>query len=214
MHQPRPRVVTVLSSLAHGGAELGALRLLSATSSEFEHRVIALRAGGRLGPSFRAAGIDVVEVDLGRPPTWLLRAPRLARAITSFRPQLISVHMHRPILITTLVRLLAARRVPLVWNLHASLSELASAPPAGRLSFAACRLLAGSAQRIVYAGERSAADHHRRGYPSARAVVLPNGIDLTAFRPDAAAALRLRREWGFAPDDVVIGHIRARLGAA
>lgn len=203
----RPRVVTVLSSLAHGGAELGVLRLLSATGADFEHRVVALRAGGRLGPQFRAAGLDVVEVDLGGALAWPAHARELARAITGFRPQLITAHMHRPALITTIMQRLVARDVPLVWNIHASLSEQISLPASARLAIGACRLLAGATRRIVYVSQRSADDHHRRGYPRAKTVVLPNGIDLASFRPDDDASTRLRSEWGFSADDVVIGHV-------
>jgi glycosyltransferase involved in cell wall biosynthesis len=40
-----------------------------------------------------------------------------------------------------------------------------------------------------------------------RVEMLPNAVDVSAFRPDAAARAKVRREWGIDPDDRVIGSL-------
>jgi glycosyltransferase involved in cell wall biosynthesis len=50
----------------------------------------------------------------------------------------------------------------------------------------------------------------RRGMPPKRVVVIPNGIDTEAMRPDTRAGMELRKSVGLRPNDFVVGLI-ARL---
>lgn len=53
-------------------------------------------------------------------------------------------------------------------------------------------------------------DLERRGFE--RLVLWPRGVDSTLFRPDRPGRARVRNELGFAPEDIVIGHV-GRLAA-
>jgi glycosyltransferase involved in cell wall biosynthesis len=52
--------------------------------------------------------------------------------------------------------------------------------------------------------------HVEKGYPAERTILIPNGIDLERFRPDRAARLELRRQWGVGSDECLVGLV-ARL---
>jgi glycosyltransferase involved in cell wall biosynthesis len=61
------------------------------------------------------------------------------------------------------------------------------------------------ADLIVCNSESGKDFHAAKGYPATRMVVISNGIDSDRFRPDPIARGELRREWGFADDQVLIG---------
>jgi glycosyltransferase involved in cell wall biosynthesis len=44
-----------------------------------------------------------------------------------------------------------------------------------------------------------------RGYPDEKLVVIQNGFDTTQFRPNNEARFKIRREWGIADEQVLIG---------
>ncbi|HEY7598716.1 MAG TPA: glycosyltransferase [Candidatus Limnocylindrales bacterium] len=203
----RPRIVTIVPGLRYGGAEIGLLRLVRASAADFDHQVIALKRDGPLAADFLAAGAEVVELDLSS--LWLhpWRLATLVQTLRVARPAVLVAHMTRGALLAALVRPLVGRRIALVWVFHQSLDMRRRLARSARWSLAACRVLAGAAQRIVHVSERSRADHIAYGFPAGRSIVLGNGIDTEAFAADQAVRGRVRSEWGFGPDDIVIGHV-------
>ena len=67
------------------------------------------------------------------------------------------------------------------------------------------RRLARFADLIVANSWSGAAHHQDLGYPAAKMVVVPNGIDVARFRPDSAAGQRQRAAWGVPHDAPVVG---------
>jgi glycosyltransferase involved in cell wall biosynthesis len=72
--------------------------------------------------------------------------------------------------------------------------------------------LAARANLIVANARAVRADAVARGLPADRIVVVPNGVDTDAMRPDAASGSMLRRVWHISEDAFVIGCV-ARLDA-
>ncbi|MEW6267161.1 MAG: glycosyltransferase [Thermodesulfobacteriota bacterium] len=59
---------------------------------------------------------------------------------------------------------------------------------------------------LLIANSRFGLEHHRRlGYRPGRSLVIPNGVDTDLFRPDREAGRRLRREWGVAEEEQLVG---------
>jgi glycosyltransferase involved in cell wall biosynthesis len=63
---------------------------------------------------------------------------------------------------------------------------------------------------IICNSHAGRAFHQRQGYRSKRIVVIPNGVDVQQFCPNAGARREVREQWGIAPGEVVIGLV-ARL---
>ena len=59
--------------------------------------------------------------------------------------------------------------------------------------------------RIVCCAEATRAGHVRLGYSASKSVVIPNGFDLSQFKPDAGARLSVGQELGIPEDAVLIG---------
>jgi glycosyltransferase involved in cell wall biosynthesis len=203
----RARVATLITGLGRGGAEIAVLRLLTATSGEFEHMVISLRGGGDLGSEYRRAGIRVVELGLSG---WIASPRRLwalRRLMSDFEPDVVTAQMYHAALAGVVARRLAGRAAPLFWTIHHSLNSMGSESRSTRLALRACRALSSAPTTIVYVSERSAQQHVDRGFPAGKSAVIPNGYDLGLLRFDNEARRRLRGEWGFADDAIVVGHI-------
>jgi len=60
-------------------------------------------------------------------------------------------------------------------------------------------------QKIVCCSEVARLDHETMGYRADKMVVIPNGFDLAAFRPDPTARVAVRRELGLPEDALLIG---------
>ena len=59
--------------------------------------------------------------------------------------------------------------------------------------------------RIVCCSEQARSEYARRGFAAEKLVVIPNGFDTDAYRPDPAARVEVRSELGVGPDVPLIG---------
>jgi glycosyltransferase involved in cell wall biosynthesis len=198
---PTLSIVHVLSSFGVGGQERVALDL-AAGQIDRGHAVgvvsLAGEPDGALAAEFTAAGVAVHRV---------ARKPRLD-----------------PALVVKLARLVHALRADVV-HTHNPL-PLTYGAPAARLAGAACvhtkhgrnpgsqaeRWLRRGAARLVGAfvavSETTAAQARaQRDCPPARLSVIPNGIRLGRFRPDAAVRAAVRAELGIPGDAWVVGTV-------
>jgi len=76
----------------------------------------------------------------------------------------------------------------------------------GRMAAAARNRSVRTAVRTVVLGARMAERVQAFGAPEAAIALIPNFCDDTAIRPLAAADNPLREEWGFGPEDFVVGY--------
>lgn len=201
------RIVTLVNSLNAGGAEAALLELVAATRDRFEHAIVPLIGGGVLTPRFRALGVRVEEGRFARGSLSVGAFLALARKVRALHPDVLVGWMYHSAAFAAALRALLPRRTPLIWAIHHSLDGLAEQGRSTRMAIRSCRLLSGQASAIVFVSARSAGQHAAFGFPRDRSRVIPNGYDLRRFRPDASERRRLRAEWGFGDDDVVVGHV-------
>ena len=204
----RRKVLHIITGLSTGGAEMMLLKLLTHTDPQaFESRVISLTGDGRLAEPLRRAGIDVRSLGLRPALPNLLRLGRLTEWIREFLPDVVQTWMPH----ANLWGGWAARRAGaprLLWGLH--MSHLG--PEVNKRSLlwiiALCaRLSLRWPQGIVCCSEACRRAHARAGYDTDRMTVIPIGIDVDSFRPDAGARASLAGELGIGPDDLWVGHI-------
>ncbi|MCH9646998.1 MAG: glycosyltransferase [Deltaproteobacteria bacterium] len=184
------------------------LRLLThSANQEFRHRVLSLTAGGTLKPRFLDRGIEVQSLDWspGRPtPAGLWR---LARMVRSQPPDLLLGWMYHANLAASFCRRWACPGVPLVWNIRHTPDDLAREK---RLTAAVIRSgarFSKTVTAVVYNSRVSQRMHGALGYGGLRSEVLPNGIDLEAFRPAPEARQEFRRELGLPEDSFLLGRV-------
>jgi glycosyltransferase involved in cell wall biosynthesis len=200
------KIVHIINSFEYGGAEVMLGNLLArADRTRFEPLVVSLIDDLRLAGSIAAAGIPIRVLGM-RPGVADPRAlARLACWLRRERPHVVQTWMDHSNLIGGLAARLAARTV-LVWGVHHCRHVRGLTKGTTLLTVAACARLSRRLPRaIVCCSEGSRSEYERRGFVADKLVVISNGFDTTAFRPDREARIEVRRELGLGPDVPLVG---------
>lgn len=211
----RMRVLHVITGLNVGGAESWLYRLLAGLTpgcwgKRLEHRVVTLLPEGALAGPIRELGVPVESLGLSRGipalsgPSAVLR---LAGIMRRWRPDVVQTWLYHADLLGFAARsLLVGRRPSLSWGVRCAYMDFAKYGLGTRLTVRACAALSGRVRTVV-ANSQAGAEHHvsELGYAAGTMRVIENGVDLERFRPDASARAELRREWGAAEDEVLVG---------
>jgi glycosyltransferase involved in cell wall biosynthesis len=204
------RVMHVITGLSTGGAETMLLKLLSASSGSMEHVVVSLGDEGTIGPRIAALGVPVHCLGLQRNapnPIHALSILPLARRID---PQLIQGWMYHGNLMASIAALAlrksaSGKKPPVLWNIRQTVYDLRRERwLTARLIRLGGRLSARPAA-IIYNSQTSAGQHEELGYRAEKRVIIPNGFDCQALRPDEAARQEVRAELGVSDDVVLVG---------
>jgi glycosyltransferase involved in cell wall biosynthesis len=197
-----PTIVHLITGLETGGAERMLSRLVRRTD---RHRmrsvVVSITDAGHLGLSLAKAGIEVISLEMRRDKPDPYGLLRLARIVRGLHPDILQTWLYHADFFGLMVKRLA--NVPhLVWNLRCS--DMALSPAAAGVR----RLLSwysAMPDAVIVNSRAGLSFHERIGYRPRRWEYIPNGFDTVEFAPDAAARGRLRSEFGFPEDAIVIG---------
>jgi glycosyltransferase involved in cell wall biosynthesis len=208
-HVPRrPKITHVIGSLGVGGAERGLVNLVSRVDPALaEMKIVALIPGGALTEPLRQRGISIETLSMrpGFPDP--LAVLRLARHLRQDRPDVVVTWMYHANLIGGLAARLAGD-IPVVWNIrHTVLAADRSKRLTRWVARAGGLLSRRIPDRIVFVAHAAWAHHAALGYGRDKSLVIPNGFDLDAFRPDPAARDDVRRELGLAHSTTLVGLI-------
>lgn len=177
------KVLHVLCDLAGGGAERLVLDLCRRHGPEVEPEVMTVHEGGALEPLFVAAGVRVRSAGRRRGGPGGRALLRIAEAAREF--DLVHTHLWAGDLWGRLGGLLAGRTV--LRTEHNTAGE----PPWKRRVTRALEPATAVVVCVSRAAERAA-----RAEGARRTVVIPNGVDLTRFRPRGAHLGRATRVLG------------------
>jgi glycosyltransferase involved in cell wall biosynthesis len=202
----RIRVCHVITGLNAGGAEIMLERLLSATDhGRFDPVVVSLLPEGVVADRIRAGGVPVHSLGLRGVWDVPLGVVRLARLLWRLRADVVQGWMsHGNVMGGAAARL--AGGLPVAWGIHQVNIGGGSNTRVTRAAIWLGAVLSGRmARRIVYCADAARRAHVAVGYDTARSVVIPNGFDVDAFRPDPAARAAVRAELGIGPGTPVVG---------
>lgn len=199
----RRKILHVIAGLNSGGAEMTLYRLLPRLQADSV--VVSLTGIGAVGRKIQDLGVSVCSLDAarGRPdPRMLLR---LARVIRRYEPDLIQTWMYHADLVGGLAAKMA-RRTPVVWNVRHSTLDPAGTKRTTLWTARACAAVSSLLPYSIVCCSRSALQEHvKLGYDSGKMVMIPNGVDSSAFRPDPEARRSMRRSLDLDMDADVIG---------
>jgi glycosyltransferase involved in cell wall biosynthesis len=199
------KIAHVITGTGLGGAEVMLETVLRALRPGYASHVVSLGPLGPVGERMRAHGvaIDSVGMRAGVPdPRALLR---LARLLRSIGPDLVHTWMYHADLVGGLAaRIAGVRRV--AWAIHNSTLDPMVVKASTRAVVRACAALSARVpDRILCCSEDARRVHIGYGYPAERFEVIPNGLDVRRFAPDAEARHALRAELGVEPDAPLVG---------
>ena len=200
------RVMHIITGLALGGAETMLYRILCGMdTAQFENEVISLTDLGALTEKIRMARVPVRALGMKRSIPNPFPVVRLLRWIRASKPQVVQTWMHHANLIGGLAARLAGD-IPVVWGIHqADLDPQLNKVLTIWTARGCARMSRRLPQCVVFCSQAALLFDTKLGYAAQRMEVIPNGFDLSEFRPDSAARLSLRKELGIAEDALVIG---------
>lgn len=197
----------IITGLSDGGAE-AVLYRLCAQDAGGRHSVISLTDAGKYGPLLEEAlEVPVICLDMPRGRVTLSGLQRLWSALRTGKPDVVQTWMYHADLLGGVAARLAGRR-NVVWGIHNTTLEPGKSRRSTMAVARVCAWLSGVVpRRIVCCAERSVTVHADLGYDRRRMRVVPNGYDLTVFRPDATAGAAVRRELGVDDNEALVGFV-------
>lgn len=199
------RILHLIAGLSDGGAEAVLYRLCT-HDAEDRHVVVSMMGEGKYGPLLYAAGVEVHCLGMPRGRVTFRGLRRLWQILRTERPDVVQTWMYHADLVGGLVARLAG--VPVVWGIHNTTLEPGRSSRATIWVARACaRLSTRVPRRIVACAQAAVRVHAAMGYDAQRMVVVPNGYDLSRFRPNAEFRHLLRAEWGIGDGVPLLGMV-------
>lgn len=200
-------VTHIITGLTQGGAENVLYRLIQAQSDPSKHSVISLMDEGIFGARLRALDVEVRCMGLKRggipSPTVIWRLSRWLRQI---RPTVVQTWMYHADLLGGVAARLVG--IPVCWGIRQSnLSPDHNRYTTLQVARLNARLSRWLPSRIVSCSARAVQAHRSLGYAD-KFVVIPNGFDLSYFKPASPERRSLiRHALGLPEGSKVIGHL-------
>lgn len=204
------KVLFLIRSLDIGGAQRQVVVLAKGLHSlRHDVTVVVFYPDGQMERELHEAGVRVIV--LGKSGRWdmVFFFLRLMLVVRQVSPDVIYGFLGTANILTAMLKPLFPS-IRTIWGVRASnvnleyydwLFRLGSAFES-RLSRVADLIICNSRAGLEYAAET--------GFPRGKMIVIPNGIDSERFKPSMGQRERLRKEWGVAEYDILIGSV-ARL---
>ncbi|QDT56475.1 N,N'-diacetylbacillosaminyl-diphospho-undecaprenol alpha-1,3-N-acetylgalactosaminyltransferase [Caulifigura coniformis] len=198
-------VCHLITGLGIGGTPVMLAKLVEALHPRVRFTVIGMTGDEGCAPRLRAMGVPVhtLGMNRGRPHPKALW--RLCSLLRSDRPDVLQTWLYH----ADLMGLLAAKAVagcPVVWNVrHATLTPGLDSRSTLLAARASAKLSSRGPSAIVVNSQTGLDVHVAAGYAATRMRLIPNGFDLSRFRPDDDARSALRQSLGLAASTPLIG---------
>jgi glycosyltransferase involved in cell wall biosynthesis len=202
------RLVFIITGLSTGGAEMMLLKVLERLDRQrFAPHVISLTTLGELAPHIAALGIPVGAVGMkpGLPsPSGFFRLVRLLKRLN---PDIVHTWMYHADLLGGLAARLAGVS-SIGWCIRNSNLDKDKTKFSTRAVVGLCASISKWVpSRILSCSEKARQVHVACGYAAAKMVVVPNGFELSQFKPDLDARFRVRAELGITDQTPLVGLI-------
>jgi glycosyltransferase involved in cell wall biosynthesis len=207
----------LITGLGLGGAETWLVRLLSRLPRErFECRVVSLLPlegeHGALAGAVRGLGVPLDTLGMRRGVPNFGALLRLMRMLRRWRPAVVQTWLYHADLLGLMAARLSLSGAAVSWGLRCAYMDLQAYGAGTARTLGICSRLSAWPDAVTANSHAGAAHHEALGYRPRRMVVLENGVDGAAFRPDAKARERLRAQWGVGEQTPLIGLV-ARVDA-
>ena len=201
------KIVFLTRSLGYGGAE----RQLVALAGGLKERghdvaVLCFYPETPLGGDLEARGVEVTIVGKRGRWDWFRFAYRFVRSIRARRPDVLHSYLPVPNVVAAMCRPFF-RSTRLVWGIRAADVDLSKFDWLTRASYRVERFFSRAADLIIVNSEAGLQHCAQQGFPRERMIVIPNGVDVDRFHPDAEGRHRVRKRWNVAADVPMIGMI-------
>lgn len=202
------KVVHVIISLELGGAERMLERLVQESSKNpsIQQSIITLKKRGSIGRQLQQQGFDVVPMGMKSMFSAPIVLYKLMQIFRLRRPDVVYTWMYHADLIGGLAAFLA-RIKNIIWGIRNTKI------PQGTFSVTSfvikiCSILSFYIpHKIVCCAEAAKLAHIELGFCATKMVVIPNGYDLSLFKPTCDLRSSVRKDLGLSESTLVVGVI-------
>lgn len=199
------KVLHVITGLGTGGAEAILCRLVC-SNIENDHVVISLTSLGKYGSILRNQGITVIPLNSQKGPGLVLLIFKISILLARHRPDLIQTWMYHADLIGGLIGFLF--QYPVVWGIRHSFLDPSTTKFSTLIVARLCAFLSKKIpKRIIACAEKARSEHIKLGYCAKKIYVVPNGVDVSKFKPMPLDRYSLRQSWHIPQAIPVIGMV-------
>jgi glycosyltransferase involved in cell wall biosynthesis len=201
------KLTHIISGLSMGGAEMMLYKLLSVSDLGRDAlNVISLTDVGPLGERIKKLGVPVKALGMARGRPSLTGLVRLSRWLRQSSPNVVQTWMYHADLIGGLAAKFGGR-LPVVWGIRNSTLGRQSKKTTVLTVKACARISRWIPTKIVCCSSVARALHEQMGYNAGKMLVIPNGFDLSSFKPGDGARASLREELGLPHNAILIGFV-------
>jgi glycosyltransferase involved in cell wall biosynthesis len=201
------RIVNIITATGFGGAENVLGDLLERLPPHYESSVISLTTIGDVGERLQARGIPVTALGMTRKSLGVQALFQLRKMLKEAQPDIVQTWMYHPDLLGGLAARLAGVPSLVWWIHHNKLSIEHNGLRTVMISRACAALSHYLPDRILCCANTALEEHVRIGYAASKMEVLPNGFDMSRFRPAPEMRAKVRSEIGVAPDAPLLAMI-------
>jgi glycosyltransferase involved in cell wall biosynthesis len=197
-------IAFIITGLNVGGAETTLYKLLERLDRRrFRPYVISLTGNGDLTPKFEALGFPIRAINLRNPFNFFA----LIIALRRIKPDIVHTWMYHADLIGAIAaRFASAKKI--AWCIRNSNLDKDKTKLSTRLVVKLCATLSKRLPKTIISCSAAAATiHEELGYDRSKTRVIPNGFDLSVFKPDIAARAKIRKELALDDQTPLIGLI-------
>ncbi len=129
---------------------------------------------------------------------------RLLFLIMKEKPDVLLSYLEAPNVLAVLLHPFF-RRTKIAWNVAASFIDLKKYHWLAALTFNISKFLSRFSDLIIVNSRSGMVYHRQYGYPESKMVVIPNGVNVSYFKPDSLLRRQIRTEWGLSDNQTLIG---------
>ncbi len=200
------RIMHIITGLNDGGAEAALYRICT-HDKESKHTVVSMMDQGKYGPLLKELGIKVFCLGMPRGKLTIKGVFKLRNIIKDNKPEVVQTWMYHANLIGgTVAKFCGIKSI--CWGIHngaltvetSSISTIA----VSRLSAILSRFIPSS---IICCSRKSVRIHQKIGYDRKKLIYIPNGYDITQFRPDKDKRIKTRKKLGVGDEETLLGMV-------
>lgn len=204
----KKKLVFFISDLTYGGAQRQLLALAKAIDKEvFEVYVLYYYPDGALKKDLQDA--QVITNCITKNGRWDLIGfcGRWIGYLRKIKPDILHGYLVVPNLFTIVFKPFLPK-TKIVWGIRNSNDSKARKGDWIDSILASVEIFFSQFADLIVSNSHAGKEYClSRGFPAAKTIVVPNGIDIERFQPDLAARAKLRNEWNLDTDTIAIGII-------
>ena len=200
------KILHLITSLDSGGAEAVLYRLILHDTKN-QHIVISMMNTGKYGLYLDTLGVTVYYLNMPRGRFTFSGLVQLWKLIKKIQPDAVQTWMYHANLIGGLITSLVGIK-KCFWGIHHSDLSPGKNKFSTRIIAKICAPLSYIIpSKIIVCAEQAASIHQAIGYDKKRIVIIPNGYDLSCFKPATDSKEKLFKELHIPQSVILLGMV-------